>query len=115
MEFFILDEADQMFDRGFINDIKRIVPLLPPTRQTLLFSATMPDDLKKFTENILRNPVTIAVTPIASTAEKIQQKVIFIEQVHKNALLEDILKDPAITKALIFSRTKHGANKIDDP
>ena len=112
LEFFVLDEADQMFDMGFIHDLKKIVRLLPHNRQTLLFSATMPADISELASKILNKPVTVEVTPVASTAEKIEQKVIFIEQGNKNALLGELLKDPAITRALVFSRTKHGANRI---
>jgi ATP-dependent RNA helicase RhlE len=112
LEFFVLDEADQMFDMGFLPSLKKIVQLLPHKRQTLLFSATMPTDISNLAASILTNPVTVEVTPVASTADKIDQRVIFIEQVNKNALLGELLRDPTITRALVFSRTKHGANRI---
>ena len=112
LDFFVLDEADQMFDMGFINDLRKIIKMIPVKRQTLLFSATMPTDIANLANTILSNPVTIEVTPVATTAEKIDQRVIFVEQANKNALLAQIMKDPSITRALVFSRTKHGANKI---
>lgn len=112
LEFFVLDEADQMFDMGFIHDLRKIVKMIPPKRQTLLFSATMPTDIANLAHAILDNPVKVEVTPIATTAEKIDQRVIFVEQQNKNALLKKVMQDPTITRALVFSRTKHGANKI---
>jgi ATP-dependent RNA helicase RhlE len=112
LDFFVLDEADQMFDMGFIHDLRKIVKMIPAKRQTLLFSATMPTDIANLANTILSNPVKVEVTPIATTADKIDQRVIFVEQPNKNALLGQIMQDPAITRALVFSRTKHGANKI---
>lgn len=112
LDFFVLDEADQMFDMGFINDLRKIIKMIPTKRQTLLFSATMPTDIVNLANTVLSNPVTIEVTPVATTAEKIDQRIIFVEQANKNALLGQIMKDPSITRALVFSRTKHGANKI---
>lgn len=112
LDFFVLDEADQMFDMGFIHDLRKIVKMIPTKRQTLLFSATMPTDIANLASTILTNPVKVEVTPIATTADKIDQRVIFVEQPNKNALLGQIMQDPTITRALVFSRTKHGANKI---
>ncbi|MES2252671.1 MAG: DEAD/DEAH box helicase [Pseudomonadota bacterium] len=112
LDFFVLDEADQMFDMGFIHDLRKIVKMIPAKRQTLLFSATMPTDIGNLASSILSNPVTVEVTPVATTADKIDQRVIFVEQPNKNALLGQIMQDPTITRALVFSRTKHGANKI---
>ncbi len=112
LDFFVLDEADQMFDMGFIHDLRKIIKMIPAKRQTLLFSATMPTDIANLANTVLSNPVTVEVTPVATTAEKIDQRVIFVEQANKNALLVQIMKDPTITRALVFSRTKHGANKI---
>lgn len=112
LDFFVLDEADQMFDMGFIHDLRKIVKMIPAKRQTLLFSATMPTDIANLASTILNNPVKVEVTPIATTADKIDQRVIFVEQPNKNALLGQVMQDPTITRALVFSRTKHGANKI---
>lgn len=112
LDFFVLDEADQMFDMGFIHDLRKIVKMIPAKRQTLLFSATMPTDIANLANTILTNPVKIEVAPVATTAEKIDQRVIFVEQPNKNALLAKVMQDPTITRALVFSRTKHGANKI---
>jgi ATP-dependent RNA helicase RhlE len=112
IEVFVLDEADRMLDMGFINDIRKIVRLLPRERQTLMFSATMPTDIARLAENILSNPVKVAVAAIAQTADRIEQRIFFVERGHKQALLADILKDPAILRALVFCRTKHGANKV---
>jgi ATP-dependent RNA helicase RhlE len=97
---------------GFIHDLRKIIKMIPPKRQTLLFSATMPTDIVNLAKTVLTNPVTVEVTPVASTAEKIDQRVIYIEQAHKNALLKEVMQDTSITRALVFSRTKHGANKI---
>eukprot|EP01035_Chromulina_nebulosa_P018429 gene18429-24134_t len=112
LDFFALDEADQMFDMGFIHDLRKIIKMVPVKRQTLLFSATMPADISNLASAILSNPVTVEVAPVASTADKIAQRIIFIEQANKNALLAQIMQDSCITRALVFSRTKHGANKI---
>ena len=112
LDFFVLDEADQMFDMGFIHDLRKIIKMVPQKRQTLLFSATMPTDIANLANTVLSNPITVEVTPVASTADKIDQRVIFVEQPNKNALLGQIMQDPTITRALVFSRTKHGANKI---
>ncbi|MDP3372000.1 MAG: DEAD/DEAH box helicase [Candidatus Paracaedibacteraceae bacterium] len=112
LDFFVLDEADQMFDMGFIHDLRKIIKMIPAKRQTLLFSATMPTDIANIAQAILTNPEKVEVTPVATTAEKIDQRVIYVEQPNKNALLGQVMQDPTITRALVFSRTKHGANKI---
>ena len=112
IEVFVLDEADRMLDMGFINDIRKIVHLLPQKRQTLMFSATMPDDIARLAANILRDPVKVAVAAIAQTADRIDQRLVFVARGDKPALLADLLKDPAIVRALVFTRTKHGANKV---
>lgn len=112
LEIFVLDEADRMLDMGFIHDVRRIIAALPRQRQTLLFSATMPRDIQELAQSILINPVRVEVTPVASTAARIEQSVYFVEKGDKRALLAHLLQDPAITRVLVFSRTKHGANRI---
>ncbi|MEY2799280.1 MAG: hypothetical protein RI934_268 [Bacteroidota bacterium] len=112
VQYLVLDEADRMLDMGFINDVKKIVATLPQKRQTLLFSATMPADILKLASTILYKPATVEVTPTSSTVEKIQQTLYYVEKNDKKKLLNHILKDKAIQTALVFSRTKHGADKI---
>jgi ATP-dependent RNA helicase RhlE len=101
-----------MLDMGFIRDIRRIVAALPKQHQSLLFSATMPGDIAELAESMLRNPVKVTVTPVASTVERIEQRVFFVEPAKKRALLAAMLEDAAIGRALVFTRTKHGANKL---
>src|SRR5262249_2997762 len=112
IEVLVLDEADRMLDMGFIHDVRRIIAALPTNRQTLLFSATMPPDIQALAERILINPVSVAVTPVASTVDTINQSVYFVEKGDKPALLEHLLRDRALAKVLVFTRTKHGANKV---
>ena len=112
VEVFVLDEADRMLDMGFIHDIRRIVPKLPRERQTLLFSATMPQDIRELAATILRNPVSVAVTPVASTAERIDQSVYFVEKKNKPRLLAHLLNHTAFSRCLVFTRTKHGADRV---
>ncbi len=112
VEVFVLDEADRMLDMGFIHDVKRIVALVPKQRQTLLFSATMPPDIARLADSMLSNPARVAVTPVASTAERIDQYLLEVDRGNKPALLATVLKDPGIKMALVFTRTKHGANKV---
>ncbi|MCX5662004.1 MAG: DEAD/DEAH box helicase [Planctomycetota bacterium] len=114
IEVFVLDEADRMFDMGFIHDIRRVVAKLPPagTRQTLLFSATMPGEIRELASAILRNPVSVAVAPISATADRIDQSVYFVEAKNKPALLVHLLNSRSFTRALVFTRTKHGADKV---
>ena len=112
IEIFVLDEADRMLDMGFIHDVKKVIAKLPAKRQTLFFSATMPTEIQKLSQTILTNPVKVEVTPVSSTAEKIQQAVYFVEKQDKKNLLIHLLKDKTIETVLVFTRTKHGADKV---
>lgn len=112
VRYFVLDEADRMLDMGFIHDVKRIIKALPSKRQTLFFSATMPNNIVKLSKEILTQPVRIAVNPVSSTAETVQQQLYFTNKSSKMDLLLHILKDRDIDQVLLFSRTKHGANRI---
>ncbi|MEJ2881332.1 DEAD/DEAH box helicase [Pedobacter sp. GR22-6] len=112
IELFVLDEADRMLDMGFIHDVKKVIAKLPAIRQTLFFSATMPKEIQTLADTILRNPVKVEVTPVSSTAEKIQQQIFYVEKQDKRGLLMHILQDKTIETALVFARTKHGADKI---
>ena len=112
IEAFVLDEADRMLDMGFINDIRKIVAKLPQVRQTLLFSATMPQDIADLARQMLKDPATVAVTPIASTAERIAQRVVHMDREAKQAALADLLRTEPVDRALVFTRTKHGADKV---
>ena len=111
VEVLVLDEADRMLDMGFIHDIRTIVAKLPKERQTLLFSATMPREIADLAAQMLRDPVRVAVTPVASTQERVSQRVILTERVGKPALLTELLRDES-GQALVFTRTKHGADKV---
>lgn len=109
---FILDEADRMLDMGFINDVKKIITLIPEKKQTLLFSATMPHDIERLANTILKNPAKVAITPISSTVDTIEQFLYYVDKRNKKSLLKHILSDNTIESALVFSRTKHGADRI---
>ncbi len=112
IQHFVLDEADRMLDMGFIHDIKRILPKLPKEKQTLFFSATMPDTIISLTNSLLRRPVKISVTPKSSTVDAIEQLVYFVEKKEKSLLLVSLLEKAEEQSVLVFSRTKHGADKI---
>ncbi|MFY0626966.1 MAG: DEAD/DEAH box helicase [Reichenbachiella sp.] len=112
VKLFVLDEADRMLDMGFIHDIKKLLELLPSQRQSLFFSATMPRNIIELSERILRNPKKVEVNPVSSTAEKIQQFVYRTNKPNKPELLLHILKNQGIDQVLVFSRTKHGADRI---
>jgi ATP-dependent RNA helicase RhlE len=112
VEIFVLDEADQMLDLGFIHALKRIDKMLPKQRQSLFFSATMPKTIAELGDRFLTDPVKVAVTPVASTAERVEQFVTFVNQSEKTALLTITLQREEIERALVFTRTKHGADKV---
>ena len=112
VEVFVLDEADRMLDMGFIPDVKRIAEQLPKLRQTMLFSATMPQTIQQLSGFLLKDPARVEVTPAATTAEKVEQRVLFVQKASKRAALAGLLRDDAIDKAIVFTRTKHGANKV---
>ena len=108
----VLDEADQMLDMGFINDVKKIVKLTPKNRQTLLFSATMPIAIRELAEMFLTDPAKVEVSPVSSTAEKIEQHIYFVEKTEKRNLLYHLIKNENLSDVLVFSRTKHGADNV---
>lgn len=112
VKFLILDEADRMLDMGFVNDVKKIIAKVPAKRQTLFFSATMPKEIQGLADSILNNPEKVEVTPVSSTAETIQQSVYYVDKGDKKNLLIHILKDKNIKTVLVFTRTKHGADKV---
>ncbi len=112
VEILVLDEADRMLDMGFVRDVKKILTKVPAKRQTLFFSATMPSEIRKFAQTILKRPEEINVTPVSSTAQTIQQGVYFVEKSDKLDLLIAVLGDRSVKQSLVFTRTKHGADKI---
>jgi ATP-dependent RNA helicase RhlE len=112
IEELILDEADQMLDRGFWPAIRKLAAMVPKQRHTMFFSATMPDDIAKLARELLPDPVRVEVTPVATTAERVNQRVIHIHRDGKRVVLADLLKSPNVGRALVFSRTKHGADRI---
>jgi ATP-dependent RNA helicase RhlE len=112
LEIFVLDEADRMLDMGFIHDVRRVVKALPQRRQSLLFSATMPKDIQELADTLLNEPARVEVTPQATTVERIEQSVYFVSKQDKRELLGHLLADRALRRVLIFTRTKHAANKL---
>ncbi|WP_375182652.1 DEAD/DEAH box helicase, partial [Sphingomonas adhaesiva] len=112
IEILVLDEADQMLDLGFIHALKKIVRMLPRKRQTLFFSATMPPSIRQLADQFLTDPATVSVVPQSTTAERVDQSVIFCNQQEKQALLTMLVKDMPIDRALVFTRTKHGADRV---
>lgn len=112
LRMLVLDEADRMLDMGFVHDVKKIIAKVPAKRQTLFFSATMPNEIQQLANSILHNPEKVEVTPVSSTADTIQQSLYYVEKADKKALLVHVLKDKNIKTALVFTRTKHGADKV---
>jgi ATP-dependent RNA helicase RhlE len=112
IQFFVLDEADRMLDMGFVHDVKRIIARLPAKRQTLFFSATMPAEIQQLSKVLLVNPVKVEVTPVSSTVDIIKQSVYFVEKQNKQALLHHLLNDDSIKSILVFTQTKHGADRV---
>ena len=114
IEVFVLDEADQMLDMGFLNDIKKVIKALPQKRQTLLFSATMPKEIEPLATGILRVPEIVKVNPVTSTVETIEQCVYFVDRLNKIPLLTSLIKEKKMSRVLVFTKTKHGADRVVD-
>ena len=112
VEILVLDEADRMLDMGFIHDVKRIIAKMPSKRQTLFFSATMPAEITQLVKTLLQNPVKVEITPVSSTAERIKQSVYLLETGNKQKQLNELMRDPSIVSALVFTRTKRGADRV---
>jgi ATP-dependent RNA helicase RhlE len=112
VEFLVLDEVDQMLDLGFVKPIRRIVRELPRQRQNLFFSATMPTDIRALAGELLRDPIEVSVTPAAKTADRVEQSVLFVEAAKKRDLLVELFDDAELTRVLVFTRTKHGADRV---
>ena len=112
VQTFVLDEADRMLDMGFVHDVKRVITKLPIKKQTLLFSATMPPEIRQLVDSLLVDPVKVAVTPVSSTVDAIRQSVYFVDKANKRRLLTYLLRDGGISSALVFTRTKHGADRV---
>ena len=112
VEVFVLDEADRMLDMGFVADVRRVAAMIGDKRQTVLFSATMPGAVAKLAEGLLSDPVRVEVAPQSTTAERVEQRVLFVAKPKKRSLLSEILKDAGISRALVFTRTKHGADRV---
>lgn len=112
VQTFVLDEADRMLDMGFIHDVEKVIDRVPEVRQTLFFSATMPKNIQKLCDKILTNPVEVAVTPVSSTVDQIEQKLYYVDKTNKRKLLLYLLKDPALVSVLVFTFTKRGADRV---
>jgi len=112
IKVFVLDEADRMLDMGFLPDVKRIIAKLPRQRQTLLFSATMPGPIRSLADTMLRDPISVSVDPPDSTPDLVEQRLYFVDKSDKRPLLVDMLRDPGLSRTLVFTRTKHGANRV---
>lgn len=112
VQTFVLDEADRMLDMGFVHDVEKVIDRVPKVRQTLFFSATMPKNIQKLCNKILTNPVEVAVTPVSSTVDQIEQKLYYVDKTNKRKLLLHLLKDPALVSVLVFTFTKHGADRV---
>jgi ATP-dependent RNA helicase RhlE len=112
VQILVLDEADRMLDMGFIHDVKKIIAKMPSKRQTLFFSATMPPEISKMVKSLLVNPVTVEITPVSSTVDRIQQSIYLVDKENKQNQLNRLLQDKSIVSALVFTRTKHGADRV---